>query len=274
MISVMDDNDTAEDERRGVKRKMSLSRCDVCGTEEARYRCPNCMKHTCSLSCVKQHKMSSGCSGVRDKTAFISLSQFDEMNLLSDYRFLEDTDRLRQSSNRDAVLHASRRHPKEGMWLIRKARAAKVTLKILPKVFSRHRENTTIFRRADGRVHWHLKIHFPQSAAVYSERFPDNREVRQILHDFIHPSESDPVRRQKLKVYVQSPQEDIKIFMRSEQAQPNTLRYLELDPQKTLGENLMHTTVVEYPEIFVVLKQHSQEYVTQMKGVIVWMMDY
>ncbi|KAA0706506.1 hypothetical protein E1301_Tti020989 [Triplophysa tibetana] len=183
MISVMNDNDTSEDERRVVKRKMSMS------------------------------------------------------------RFLEDTGRLTQRSDRDAVLHASRRYPREGAWLIRRARAAKVTLKMLPKLFSRHRENTTIFRKG----------------------FSANREVRQILHDFIHPSESDPVRRQKLKVYVQSPQEDIKIFMKSEETQPNSLRYLELDPQKTLGANLMHTTVVEYPEIFVVLKLHSQEYVTRMK---------
>ncbi|XP_065125151.1 uncharacterized protein znhit6 isoform X2 [Paramisgurnus dabryanus] len=265
MLSVMDDIDKADEERRGVKRKVSLSRCDVCETQESKYRCPNCMKHTCSLACVKRHKTSSGCSGVRDKTAFVSLSQFDEMSLLSDYRFLEDTARLRERSNRDGVLHASRRHPKEGSWLIRRARAVKVTLKFLPKMFSKNRENTTIFKKADKRLHWHLKIHFPQSGAVYSDRFPDNRELCQILNDYIHPSASDPVRRQKLKVYVHSPQEDIKVFMKSEQIKPNSPRFLELDTQKTLGENLMYQTVVEYPEIFVVLKRHSQEYLTQIK---------
>nr|XP_055043808.1 box C/D snoRNA protein 1 [Misgurnus anguillicaudatus] len=265
MLSVMDDIDKADEERRGVKRKVSLSRCDVCETQESKYRCPNCMKHTCSLACVKRHKTSSGCSGVRDKTAFVSLSQFDEMSLLSDYRFLEDTARLRERSNRDGVLHGNRRHPKEGSWLIRRARAAKVTLKFLPKMFSKNRENTTIFKKAEKRLHWHLKIHFPQSGAVYSERFPDNRELCQILNEYIHPSASDPVRRQKLKVYVHSPQEDIKVFMKSEQIKPNSPRFLELDTQKTLGENLMYQTVVEYPEIFVVLKQHSQEYLTRTK---------
>ncbi|KAK2886121.1 hypothetical protein Q8A67_016958 [Cirrhinus molitorella] len=263
MLPVMDNGDKANDDRRGVKRKMALSSCDVCETEEAKYRCPNCMKHTCSLACVKQHKTASGCFGVRDKTAFVSLSEFDEINLLNDYRFLEDTARLSQQSNRDVVLVRSRQHPKEGMWMIRKARAVKVTLKFLPKVFSKHRENRTIFRRAEGRFYWHLKIHFPQSDAVYSERYPDNRELDQILNDYIHPSESDPVKRQKLKAYVHSPQEDIRVFLKSEQTQPNSLRYLELDLKKTLQENLMHKTIVEYPEIFVVLKEHSQEYLTR-----------
>lgn len=36
-----------------------------------------------SLQCVKKHKEDSGCSGIRDKTAFVPLSQFDEMALLS-----------------------------------------------------------------------------------------------------------------------------------------------------------------------------------------------
>ncbi|XP_026054864.1 putative box C/D snoRNA protein SPCC613.07 [Carassius auratus] len=262
MLPVMDINDKADDDRRGVKRKVALSSCDVCENKEAKYRCPNCMKHTCSLACVKQHKTLWGCCGVRDKTAFVPLAEFDEIHLLNDYRFLEDTARLSQQSNRDNVLLRSHRYPKEGMWLIRKARQVKVTLKLLPKVFSKHRENSTIFRKAERRIYWHLKIHFPQSDAVYSERCPDNQQLDQILNNYIHPSESDPVKRQKLKIYVHSPPEDIRVFLKSEETQPNSLRFLELDLKKSLQENLMQKTIVEYPEVFVVLKEHSQEYLT------------
>jgi len=38
---------------------------------------------TCSLSCVKQHKLTSGCDGQRDTTAFVSLDDFTDLNLLS-----------------------------------------------------------------------------------------------------------------------------------------------------------------------------------------------
>ncbi|XP_043086223.1 box C/D snoRNA protein 1 [Puntigrus tetrazona] len=263
MLPVMDNSHKADDDRRGVKRKMAMSSCDVCSTKEAKYRCPSCMKHTCSLACVKQHKMAWGCCGVRDKTAFVPLTDLNELSLLSDYRFLEDTARLSQQSDRDGVLLSGQRYPKEGMWMIRKARAVKVTLRFLPKLFSRHRENSTIFRKAEGRFYWHLKIHFPQSAAVYSERCADNLQLDRILSDYIHPSESDPVKRQKLKMYVHRPEEDTRVFLKSEQTQPGSLRYLELDLKKSLQENLMHKTIVEYPEIFVVLKEHSQEYLAR-----------
>lgn len=36
-----------------------------------------------SLPCVKKHKAELTCNGVRDKTAYVSIQQFTEMNLLS-----------------------------------------------------------------------------------------------------------------------------------------------------------------------------------------------
>ncbi|KAI4883881.1 hypothetical protein NFI96_020508, partial [Prochilodus magdalenae] len=136
------------DERRGVKRKISLTRCDVCEAEEAKYRCPNCLKFSCSLPCVKQHKHESGCSGVRDQTAFVRLSQFSEINLLNDYRFLEETARVADKPNRDTLARA---HPHYSFTvkLVRKnAAAANVNLKILPKSFTRRKENTSIYIKA------------------------------------------------------------------------------------------------------------------------------
>ncbi len=47
-----------------------------------------------SLKCCLSHKSSTGCSGRRDKTAYISLSNFDEKHICSDLFFLEDVMRL------------------------------------------------------------------------------------------------------------------------------------------------------------------------------------
>lgn len=85
-----------------------------------------------SLQCVKKHKEDSGCSGIRNKTAFVPISQFDEMALLSgeslinwrditlrpclylhcmwtsDYRFLEDTGRFADGTTRDGLIRTPR----------------------------------------------------------------------------------------------------------------------------------------------------------------------
>jgi len=55
----------------------------VCQAAAFKYRCPRCLTRSCSLPCVKQHKLISGCNGQRDKTAFVSLDDFTDLNLLS-----------------------------------------------------------------------------------------------------------------------------------------------------------------------------------------------
>ena len=57
--------------------------CEQCGAEESKYTCPGCQHRTCSLACVKQHKAASGCSGKRDRLAFVPLKDFDDRHLLS-----------------------------------------------------------------------------------------------------------------------------------------------------------------------------------------------
>ncbi|XP_017576601.1 putative box C/D snoRNA protein SPCC613.07 [Pygocentrus nattereri] len=250
-------------EPRGVKRKISLTRCDVCEAEEAKYRCPNCLKFSCSLSCVKQHKHESGCSGVRDKTAFLRLSQFSEINLLNDYRFLEETARVADKPSRDSLLHINPQHSTTVKLVRRNAVAAKVDLKILPKSFTRRKENTSIYIKVERKLYWHLKLHFPQSSAQYTDRVPEDQLLEQILSNYIHPTESDPVKRQRLKLYVLSPPGQLCVFMKSEQRQPGSLRYHELDVKKSLHDNLMFKTVVEYPELYVVLNERCQEYRTR-----------
>lgn len=81
---------------------------------------------------MKKHKEDSSCSGIRNKTAFVGLSQFDEMALLSgerllltialdafesvalisssvpDYRFLEDAGRFADGATRDNLVRTPR----------------------------------------------------------------------------------------------------------------------------------------------------------------------
>ncbi|XP_029356316.1 box C/D snoRNA protein 1 isoform X2 [Echeneis naucrates] len=249
-----------EGELKGTKRKMSLSRCGMCGSEEAKYRCPACLAHSCSMACVKKHKENSGCSGVRDKTAFVSLSQFDEITLLSDYRYLEDTGRFADGATRDPLIRSPRITSKAKK-LAANARNMNITLRFLPVTFTKSRENSTLFLTKEKRFLWHLKLIFPQSNTEFSRiRVSDTQTVEQILTHYIHPTESDPVTRQKLKMYVQAPFDHVKVFMKAEGRKANSLRYHELDIQKSLRDNLSYKMLIEYPVLHVVLQERWKDY--------------
>nr|XP_033771138.1 box C/D snoRNA protein 1 [Geotrypetes seraphini] len=249
-----DSNCRSEEEGAAVlKRKMSLYSCETCGSEEARYRCPRCMKYSCSLPCVKKHKAAIQCSGVRDKAAFVSLSHFDEMTLLSDYRFLEDVARTYDCAERDVVLHEPM-HSKSLNFMKNRARKHNIVLKILPLGFKKRGENSTFFCRDQNRFYWHLKLVFPQSHAEYiAKRVPDNKTLHEILNKYIGPKESDPVIRQRLKAYILS-QSGVSVFIKAEREKHNSARWFELDYEKSLLGNLKNKIIIEYPTLHVVLK--------------------
>ncbi|XP_028919800.1 box C/D snoRNA protein 1 [Ornithorhynchus anatinus] len=242
------------------KRKMALTSCETCGSEEAKYRCPRCLKCSCSLACVKKHKTDLVCSGIRDKTAFVSKKEFTDMNLLSDYRFLEDAGRSADCAARDIFLRRPSTH-KFLNYMKNRARRLNIDLKILPVGFTKRRENSTMFNKKEQRFYWHLKLLFPQSNAEYTEkRVPEDKTLHEILRTYIDPEKSDPVIRQRLKAYTLS-QADIQILMKIENMQQNLVRYCELDSSKSLLDNLKNKVVIEYPTLHVVLKGSKNDMV-------------
>lgn len=242
----------------GCKRKLAMSRCETCGTEEAKYRCPRCMRYSCSLPCVKKHKAELTCNGVRDKTAYVSIQQFTEMNLLSDYRFLEDVARTADHISRDVFLKRpiSNKH----MYFMKnRARRQGINLKLLPNGFTKRKENSTFFDKRKQQFCWHVKLQFPQSQAEYIEkRVPEDKTINEILKPYIDPEKSDPVIRQRLKAYIRS-QTGVQILMKVENMQQNLVRYYELDPHKSLLDNLRNKVIIEYPTLYVVLKGSSND---------------
>ncbi|TDH08851.1 hypothetical protein EPR50_G00101760 [Perca flavescens] len=254
------ENSDQEEEPKGTKRKMSLSNCGVCGSEEAKYRCPACLAHSCSLLCVKKHKGDLGCSGVRNKTAFVTLSHFDEMTLLNDYRLLEDTGRFADGASRDNLIRTPRSTLKTKR-LAANARKMNITLRFLPITFTKSKENSTVFFTKEKLFLWHLKLIFPQSSTEFIQRrVSDKQTLEQILTPYIHPKESDPVTRQKLKMYVHTPFDHVKVFMKAEGRKANSVRYHQLDIHKTLRDNLSYKTLIEYPVLHIVLGDHWKEY--------------
>lgn len=57
--------------------------CEECKSSPSKYKCPGCSIQSCSLPCVKSHKERTGCTGKRNQTQFVPLSQFDDNVLLS-----------------------------------------------------------------------------------------------------------------------------------------------------------------------------------------------
>src|SRR5207253_778073 len=54
-----------------VQEESLTALCPLCHSRPPKYRCPACATRTCSVACVKKHKLYAQCSGRIDATAFV-----------------------------------------------------------------------------------------------------------------------------------------------------------------------------------------------------------
>jgi len=81
-------------------------KCSIC-SQEPKYTCPRCTARTCSLSCSKAHKSSTGCSGQRDPAKFVTLTEFGQGDWGGDYAYLESGRRKIADWGKDLPLATS-----------------------------------------------------------------------------------------------------------------------------------------------------------------------
>ncbi|OBA20073.1 hypothetical protein METBIDRAFT_44624 [Metschnikowia bicuspidata var. bicuspidata NRRL YB-4993] len=74
---------------------MSTEVCSVCLERESKYTCPACESKTCSLECVKRHKLRSECTGIVDPTRFVPNNDLGTNQALvnRDYNYLLNFER-------------------------------------------------------------------------------------------------------------------------------------------------------------------------------------
>ncbi|XP_050456431.1 box C/D snoRNA protein 1 [Cataglyphis hispanica] len=252
-----------------------LEDCEVCGTTKAKYTCPKCEVRTCSLECVNLHKKELDCNGIRDKTKFIPITSFADLDLLSDYRFLEEVGRLIDTKKRNPQKKYTRQFnlPVHLHKLRCAASCRKTSLLFMPKIFDRHKENTTFLNWKTNELFWRIEWIFPQAQNVKCvvERTSDNARLSTLVEQVLDPisleTETDIEKlnvklalADKLQFYRAAGLTSIKVLLKAEKIKKANFKFYDLDLTLTLKENLENKTIVEFPTLYVIMKDHSDIY--------------
>ncbi|XP_015518641.2 box C/D snoRNA protein 1 [Neodiprion pinetum] len=256
---------------------VKLEECEVCGGRSAKYTCPKCEVRTCCLDCVKIHKKELDCDGIRDKTKFVPLKAFTDLDVLSDYRLLEEVGRSVDSFQRDP----SKKYTRLGNLPVHlhKLKTAvhhrNTKLEFLPQNFSRHKINTTYYKWKTNELFWRIEWIFPQAENMKhnDNRVLETERLSTILGRVLDPltietegSESIEVinlkiaYREKLQYYRAAGFSNIKVLLKAEKVKRCDSRFHELNLTETLNENLENKTIIEFPVFYVILKDHSDMY--------------
>lgn len=243
---------------------LSNAKCAMCCENTAKYRCPTCAKITCSLRCVKSHKLTFQCSGVRCKTKFVSLDNYKCSNLQSDLVFLEDMDRLVNSTAHHSKNKLNRRRQNfQVRQLCLVAKQHGVDLKLLPYGMSRRKENTTVFNRKEKCIKWRIQWLFPEAGVEYTDKCVSEQEILgDALRKYIDPEKADVVYKQSLKNYFEFGTQGVCVFLKNELVPGTKIRYHQLDISQTLKSCLTKKTIIEFPTLHVVLLGKTASYFT------------
>ncbi|CAK9812859.1 Box C/D snoRNA protein 1 [Anthophora quadrimaculata] len=253
-----------------------LENCEVCNTDKAKYTCPKCEVRTCSLRCVNIHKKELECDGIRDKTKFVTLQSFTDLDLLSDYRLLEEVGRTVEQLKRDPFKKCTRQNslPMHLKKLKTAAFKRKISLQFMPQHFSRHKNNTTFLNWKSNELYWRIEWIFPQAEYTkwVTEKALETTRLSALMEEILDPVKSLENKNDieelnlrmclndRLQFYQAAGLPGVKVLLKAEKIAKSDLKFYELDITLTLMENLENKIIIEFPVIYIVLKDHSYMY--------------
>ena len=274
----------------GHKFSLDPTKCEICTERAHKYKCPRCSLRTCSLDCCRRHKTAMNCSGERDRTKFVNKNEFDETQLLQDYKFLEENNLLVDTFQRNNIQQVEQqqqqRQHSASSENLRKFlhKSFGINLQVMPAESTRHKFNKTRFNRQTGLVSWSLQFVFHVSNSTTNSREDDKMSffrfdtknslfsgqdtIEQIVSSFLHKFRLDlanePVNKPVCDAYDLSGGVNISdaqlkhivngLHVVYEEIDHACLkkRYVRFEKQRTLENCLRGRVVIEYPTLHLV----------------------
>lgn len=130
------------------KTRAAMENCHICQKELSKYTCPSCSMKTCSIPCLKEHKLRDGkivCTGkrLRDSAIFTPFSRLEEEAIKDDFFLLEETEQIisTASTTAAAVASATKHIPQRKRRLAKFCKSLGVELVFLPSFMTRSKNN-------------------------------------------------------------------------------------------------------------------------------------
>ncbi|XP_057960166.1 uncharacterized protein LOC131152345 isoform X2 [Malania oleifera] len=232
--------------------------CEQCKTNPSKYKCPGCSLRTCSLACVKAHKQRSGCTGKRQQTQFVPLSQFDDNVLFSDYNLLEDVKRIAESAQRWRVkLCGTYFKPPFHLRSLRSAAASRRTkLLFLPRGMSKREKNQSHYNQSKKFISWTVEWHFHSTDVVLLDHgVNEYTSLFSVIQNHLKPVPWN----HRLRQFCEEKLDSLKFFIRKYPKGPRS-PFHELNIMAPLSQQLADAVILEYPVIHVLLPSQTHDF--------------
>ncbi|XP_055344370.1 box C/D snoRNA protein 1-like [Paramacrobiotus metropolitanus] len=232
--------------------KISEFPCEECTESVGKYRCPRCNRVTCSLPCCQAHKQRHGCSGRRDRAAYIKRTDYDLPQLSSDIALLEDVARVTSGAYKrmrsvDPMAHKE--------VLVLEANRRGVDLRLLAEWFPKRKENQTYYhgKKMFWTVRWLVELdQNGTQIEILKHRSADFNPLVDLLKSLPNAKSLSEEQRSQLVSLLNDPALQPRFVLQLDPAytRPQHLS-CPLDGQRRLRQCLGGKIIVEYPTFHV-----------------------
>ncbi|VFR02378.1 unnamed protein product [Cuscuta campestris] len=237
----------------------SEAQCEECKLNPWRYKCPGCLRRTCSLPCVKAHKQKSGCTGKKPFNEVVPISQFDDNLILSDYNMLEDVKRVADAARimrSRFSMYPSFNLPRPLLALRRAAFTRRVTLGFMSAGLSKREKNLTYYDKRLKFISWTIEWQFhsknsKNDVVLMDHGVNEKAKLRDVIEKHLKPGPW----KHPLKQFCDVPLDSLKVFIRKRH-QGKKSPYVRLDINTPLRQQLSNLVILEYPVFHVFLPSH------------------
>lgn len=241
---------------------------------------------TCSLACCNKHKQDTQCNGQRDRTKYINKEEFTDLDLLSDYRFLEEQAQLVDTSHRSlSSLEATTLKSTSGFFEnLRKFLYSEfnICLRLMPAQSTRHLNNKTKFTRATRMVSWSTELlfdakHLNKPINLHTKHilFSSQDSLRNVLgnfydkykHDLFDAGSPNKLVSNQIELYnsfndtFESKLKDLNVLFRIDDYERQEKYFIQFNLDDKLEDLLKDKTIIEYPTLYLVKSECLDKYV-------------
>eukprot|EP01112_Ceratiomyxa_fruticulosa_P011825 TRINITY_DN3245_c0_g1_i2.p1 TRINITY_DN3245_c0_g1~~TRINITY_DN3245_c0_g1_i2.p1 ORF type:complete len:397 (-),score=90.43 TRINITY_DN3245_c0_g1_i2:44-1234(-) len=276
-----------QDGEQGPTKRTRLAVCEICSVSDSKYTCPACMVKFCSLGCSKKHKENSACTGVRSKTSYVSMLDFTDTNLISDYQFLEQITHTSDNAKRsigpqinhshyhnqqqqhqqkdDSQIPQTQNLPYNLRQIQHQAKKRGIGLHLLPKGMSKMKANTTRYEKDNDkilwRVEWVLNDSFGQPQKMEDKRVDENLTLSAVLSTHFGDI---PTRHRFRKLFRDGAEGEFDCSVLKYLIQAEFIKgeksFHDINPNTPMKEAFAGIHIVEYPIFYVVKQEDLKSY--------------
>ncbi|XP_070500506.1 box C/D snoRNA protein 1 [Chironomus tepperi] len=238
-----------------IKKRERLGSCEVCDQNEAKYTCPKCELHTCSLNCSRIHKKELECDGIRDKTKYIPVKKMTPMDFMNDYYFLEEATRFTKEIKTNWKVKCTKKLSNKFIKLKKAANQRNIKLFLLNSSLNKRKKNLSFYDPKADSIIWHVELNFTNADFKTRLKVNENTKIVDSIQSIIDKDEN-----KKLEFYKAQGMSRLKVLLKAEGLKRNQNRYFDLNIKKSLKSNLSGKVVIEYPSISVVMDHCTDGY--------------